>query len=337
MKKTLYNLLWLGIFLVSLGSNAQNTTPFIQSKLNGTVIDKITNEPIIGASVLIKGTTHGVNTDFKGNFYFQTGQKFPYTLIISYLGYKTQEFIVDGSPVAVELAPNVEELNELVVVGYGTVKKSDITGAVSSLKKSDFNIGANVSIDLMIQAKSSGVQINQTSSEPGGGLSVKIRGQGSLNAGSEPLYVIDGLPIDNSNLLSGSGGEAGTGSNLNPRNPLNSINPNDVESIEILKDASATAIYGSRGANGVILISTKKGKNGKTTIAYDLSSGFQTVSKTIDVLSTSEYISAMNDLSVAEGRAPEFSPAQIASIGNGTDWQKQIYQTGVINSHNISA
>ncbi|REH00473.1 SusC/RagA family TonB-linked outer membrane protein [Flavobacterium aquicola] len=337
MKKILNIHVWLYILLVSIGSYAQNTTPLIQSKLNGTVVDKITNESIIGASVLIKGTTHGVNTDIDGKFFFQTGQKFPYTLIISYLGYKTQELIVDGSPVVVKLAQNVEELNELVVVGYGAIKKSDITGAVSSLKKSDFNIGANVSIDQMIQAKSSGVQINQTSSEPGGGLSVKIRGQGSLNAGSEPLYVIDGLPIDNSNLLSGSGGEAGTGTNLNPRNPLNSINPNDVESIEILKDASATAIYGSRGANGVILISTKKGKNGKTSITYDLSSGFQTVNKTIDILSTSEYISAMNELSVAEGRAPEFTPAQIASIGNGTDWQKQIYQTGVINSHNISA
>lgn len=337
MKKILNIHSWLFLLLLSVGGNAQDTKPLIQSKLEGTVIDAITNQSIPGAIVQIKGVTHSVVTDEEGKFYFQTGQKFPYTLIVSYIGYRKAEVVANGSPVTIRLNEDVQELEELVVVGYGTQKKKDITGAVSSLKKSDFNIGANVSIDQMIQAKSSGVQINQTSSEPGGGLSVKIRGQGSLNAGSEPLYVIDGLPIDNSNLLSGSGGEAGTGTNLNPRNPLNSINPNDVESIEILKDASATAIYGSRGANGVILISTKKGKNGKTSITYDLSSGFQTVNKTIDILSTSEYISAMNELSVAEGRAPEFSPTQIAAIGNGTDWQKQIYQTGIINSHNISA
>src|SRR6187402_1981810 len=129
MKKILNIHLWLYILLVSVGSYAQNTAPLIQSKLNGTVVDKITNEPIIGGSVLIKGTTHGVNTDSDGKFYFQTGQKFPYTLIINYVGYKTQEVIADGSPITITLSPNVEELNELVVVGYGTVKKSDITGA----------------------------------------------------------------------------------------------------------------------------------------------------------------------------------------------------------------
>ncbi|MCI9846698.1 SusC/RagA family TonB-linked outer membrane protein [Flavobacterium pectinovorum] len=337
MKKNINILLWISILLISAGINAQNTDPLIQSKLNGTVVDKITNEPIIGASINIKGTTHGVNTDFDGKFFFQTGQRFPYILIVSYIGYKKEEITVDGSPVVIKLSQNIEELNELVVVGYGTIKKSDLTGAVSSLKKSDFNVGANASIDQMIQGKSSGVQINQTSSEPGGGLSVRIRGQGSLTAGSEPLYVIDGLPVDNSNLLSGSSGEAGLGTNLNPRNPLNSINPNDIESIEILKDASSAAIYGSRGANGVILITTKKGKNGKTAITYDLNSGFQVVNNNVDILSTFQYISAMNALSVEEGRAPEFTPAQIAAIGSGTNWTNQIYRPAVINSHNISA
>ena len=167
-------------------------------------------------------------------------------LVFSFVGYQSREVTVGSQAIInVALTADNKTLNEVIVVGYGTVKKSDLTGSVSSLKAEDFNPGANASVDQLMLGRSPGVQVTQSSSEPGGGVSVRIRGASSLNAGNEPLYVIDGLPLDNSSSLSSSpGGNVGVGANQNPRN---SINPNDIASIEILKDASATAIYGSRG------------------------------------------------------------------------------------------
>ena len=226
-------------------------------------------------------------------------------------------------------------MDEIVVVGYGTQKKSDLTGSVSSLKSEDLNPGANASVDQMMLGRAAGVQINQASSAPGGGLSIRIRGASSLNASNEPLYVIDGFPIDNSPNLA-SGGAAEVSENRSPNNPLNSLNPADIQSIEILKDASATAIYGSRGANGVVMITTKKGRAGKMNVTYDVYSGIQTVAKTIDVLSTSEYINAINDLSQEQGNAPVFSNEDISNIGAGNFWQDEIFRSAPITSHNLS-
>jgi len=187
----------------------------------------------------------GTTTNANGNFTI-SGPDRQAVLVFSFVGYQSREVTVGSQAIInITLTADNKTLNEVIVVGYGTVKKSDLTGSVSSLKAEDFNPGANASVDQLMLGRSPGVQVTQSSSEPGGGVSVRIRGASSLNAGNEPLYVIDGLPLDNSSSLSSSpGGNVGVGTNQNPRN---FINPNDIASIEILKDASATAIYGSRG------------------------------------------------------------------------------------------
>lgn len=302
-------------------------------EVSGKVTDS-QNQPLPGVNVLVKGTGTGTITDFDGNFKLRADENA--ILVFSFVGYKALESPVNGrSTVNVSLEEDIASLEEIVVIGYGTVNKSDLTGAVSSLKADDLNPGANASIDQMMQGRAAGVQITQSSSEPGGGLSIRIRGASSINASNEPLYVIDGFPIDNSANLS-SGGAAQLSTNESPRNPLNALNPNDIESIEILKDASATAIYGSRGANGVILVTTKKGKSDKLTTSYNTYGGVQNVAKRMDILSTSEYMDLMNELSVAQGNGEVFSAADRSSIGNGTDWQDEIFRTASVTDHNLS-
>ena len=311
-------------------------TRLVEQTITGKVADSESGEPLPGVNVLGKGTTAGTVTDVEGNYRLNLADEVT-TIVFSSIGYVSQEVAINGrSTIDVTMTPDVQSLSEVVVIGYGTVEKSDLTGAVSSLRSEDFNPGANVSVDQMMLGRAAGVQITQTSSEPGGGLSIRIRGASSINAGNEPLYVIDGFPIDNSTLLSG-GGAAGLGSNQNPRNPLNSLNPNDIESIEILKDASATAIYGSRGANGVILVTTKKGSRGGVAINYDFYMGTQSVAEKMNLLTAPQYIEGINAISEAMGDGTVFTDADINRIGNGTDWQDQIYQTAPLFNHNLSA
>lgn len=308
--------------------------PMVQVSVSGTVTDQ-GGMPLPGASVLEKGTTNGVQTDFDGNFSIELSDE-DAVLVISYIGFGSKEINVAGqTTINVVLEESAAALDEIVVVGYGTQKKSDLTGSVASLGQDDMNPGANASVDQMMQGRAAGVQITQSSSAPGGGLAIRIRGSSSLNASNEPLYVIDGFPIDNSPNLSG-GGAAQVGDNESPRNPLNALNPADIQSIEILKDASATAIYGSRGANGVILITTKKGGEGRVNITYDAYAGLQTVAKKIDLLTTSEYIDVINSLSADQGNPTVFSSEDIAAIGNGTDWQDEVFRSAPITSHNLS-
>jgi TonB-linked SusC/RagA family outer membrane protein len=334
MKKKLNLILWVTILLLSLKIKAQNTTPLIQSKLDGTVIDNVTNQPVIGASVTIKGTTHGVVTDVEGKFYFQTGQKFPYTLIVSYIGYKKTEVIVEGNPVIIRLKEDVQELNELVVVGYGTQKRKDITGSVASVPKANLN-QVSSSADNLLRGAVSGVVVTQSSGRPGATSSVRIRGGNSITAGNEPLYVVDGILIYNDN----SNGTAGVSFSGAGVNVLSTINPADIESIEVLKDASATAIYGSRGANGVIIITTKKGTKGQDIISYQGYFGFQNVSKKLDLLNASEWALLRNDVQASIGQAPFFSPAQIEALktSGNYDWQSAAFRTAApIQNHQLS-
>lgn len=313
-----------------------------------TVTGKITDtngDPLIGASVLVKGTSTGTVTDLDGMFTLD-GVPEGSILSLSYTGYVSMEVSADGDLSNIVMEEGVD-LEEVVVVGYGTVKKSDLTGAVSSLKAEDMNPGANASVDQMLQGRAAGVQISQSSSEPGGGLSVRVRGSSSINAGNEPLYVIDGFPIDNSSNLSGNGlgtspedaassGGGNLANNISPRNPLNSINPSDIESIEILKDASATAIYGSRGANGVILITTKKGSSKQMKVSYNAYAGTQTVAQRMDVMSAQEYMQFLNDVSTDQGNGAVFSASEMAAVGTGTDWQDQIFRNASLMDHNLS-
>lgn len=304
-----------------------------QQPVTGTVIDE-QGIPLPGVTLQIKGTNTGTTTDMDGEFSLQADQGD--ILIVSFLGFETQEILLtDQRNLEITLTEDVAELNQVVVVGYGTVSKKDLTGSVSSLGTEDFNPGANVSVDQLIVGRSAGVQVTQTSSEPGGSLSIRVRGASSITGGNEPLYVIDGVPIDNRATLSG-GGAAGVGANPNPRNPLNALNPRDIESIEILKDASATAIYGSRGANGVVMVTTKKGKKGQLSVNYDFYTGFQTPNE-LEVLNTAEYINVINGIAMDSGNEPVFSQSEINEIGEGVNWQDQIYRDAVTNNHNLSA
>ncbi len=305
--------------------------------IKGRVTDK-DNSPLPGVNIIEKGTSNGTVSDLDGNYTLSVSS--PDAVIsFSFIGFLSEDISVGGqSTIDIVLLEDIEELEEVVVIGYGTVKKSDLTGSVTSIKNEDLNQGAISSIDQAMQGRIAGVQITQASSEPGGGLSIRIRGATSINAGNEPLYVIDGLPIDNGSGLSGSSSDeqvANVSQNLNTKNPLNSLNPNDIESIEILKDASATAIYGSRGANGVVLITTKKGSNG-VKFSYDAYAGTQRVAKMIDILETSEYIETINTMSTEMGNEPVFSQDDITRIGDGTNWQEEIFQTAPIQSHNLS-
>lgn len=307
----------------------------IQGQISGLVTSSETGEPLIGASIVVKGTTGGTVTDLDGRYQLNVPTEAS-ILEFSYVGHRTQNVVIDGRTVIdVQLEVDLAQLDEVVVIAYGTVKKSDMTGAVSSMKEKDFNEGVANSVDQLIVGRAAGVQVSQTSSEPGGGVSIRVRGASSITAGNEPLYVIDGFPIDNSNLIQG-GGAAFIGNTTVGRNPLSALNPADIQSVEVLKDASATAIYGARGANGVVLITTKNGQAGKTKVNYDAYYGHQQRPRRLDILSTEEYIEVMNEIAVEEVGGEIFSPADISRIGAGTDWQSEVMTAAPIINQNIS-
>ncbi|WP_455997152.1 SusC/RagA family TonB-linked outer membrane protein [Phocaeicola barnesiae] len=289
----------------------------INRKIIVSVVDK--SGPIIGANVLVKGTQIGAITDLDGNAVID-GVPSNAVLVISYIGYITQEIPLKNSDtkVIVDLKEDTQTLSEVVVVGYGSVKKSDATGAVEVIKSTDFNQGIVSSPESLFKGHIAGVQVTPTSGQPGAGASVRIRGVNSISASSEPLYVIDGVPIDNSRSSVNVGGDSGLSSMT--VNPLSMIPASDIESMTVLKDASATAIYGSRGANGVIIITTKGGKEGVRSLSYSGSVGFSQPSNKIDVLSADEYKKYVPD---ASGTA-------------STDWQDEIFRTALVQEHNVT-
>jgi TonB-linked SusC/RagA family outer membrane protein len=290
------------------------TVPLINSRLLGTVVDSATKQGIPGVVILIKGTTHSVSTGSHGEFSFITGQKFPYTLIISFIGYKTKQVIADGSPINIQLAENISQLNDVVVVGYGKQKKSDVTGSIAAVPKNLLD-QPQASFDNLLQGGVSGVAVTSNSGQPGSSATVRIRGGNSISFGNAPLYVIDGFIIYNNNDY------ANVGSNGTSVDALSTIDPGDIESIEVLKDASATAIYGSRGANGVVIITTKRGKKGANTVNFSSYYGVQKVSKTLNLLNASQWGSLINDVNVSDGVPQTYTGAQIAALGTGSNWQ----------------
>ena len=325
---------WLVLIVTQLlsfdGSAQIQTKPLINSTLNGQVLDAKTQEPIIGANVTIKGTTHEVSTNSDGRFSFVTGQKFPYTLIIRSITYKTQELIATGGALIIRLEENVSQLNDVVVVGYGTQRKSDVTGSLSSVPKENLN-QPTASVDNLLRGSAPGVQVTQSSGSPGASASIRIRGGNSITGGNEPLYVIDGFPVYNDNASTSTG--VGSGASVNA---LSSINPSDIESIEILKDASATAIYGSRGANGVVIVTTKKGKRGTNNVTYSAYYGKQKITKELSLLNGSEWAQLHDDIQVATGVTPSYTADQIAAFGAGTDWQAAAFRTAPVQNHELS-
>jgi TonB-linked SusC/RagA family outer membrane protein len=271
---------------------------------------------VIGATVQVKGTGTGTITDVEGNFSIEVSSPNE-VLVFSYVGYEPQEIEIDNQRVInVSLSAAASQLDEVVVVGYGTVRKSDLTGSVGSVNGEELNSVSQTSVDQALQGRIAGVRITQTNAEPGGGFSVRIRGTNSITAGNEPLYVVDGLP--------------GT-------NPLNSLNPSDIESVEVLKDASATAIYGARGSNGVIIITTKQGRKGSPLeVNYNVSVGLQEPSRTLDMMNAQEYMSFYNDVYADRGLAAPFSAEDIRRIGNGTDWQDEVLRSAGVQDHRVS-
>jgi iron complex outermembrane receptor protein len=282
----------LMVFLTML-----STSLIYSQDVSGTVSDA--SGPLPGASILVKGTTNGAQTDLDGKFTIsKVGPNA--VLIVTYIGLKTQEVNVAGkSSVNIILKEDSAELREVVVIGYGTVRKKDATGAVDQIGAKDFDNVAAPSPAQLLRGKVAGVQVTQSSGEPGAGISVRVRGNSSIRSGNGPLYVIDGVPLDGGNVSAGGGltnnnGAQDLGSS-SARNPLNFINQNDIETITVLKDASSTAIYGSRGANGVIVITTKKGKSSIPQLNYSTSVTFSKKAGNFGVMSAEEFVAAGGD------------------------------------------
>ena len=307
MFKVLFTLV-IGLFL-SVGAFAQQIT------VNGIVKDT-TGEPVIGANVLVKGTTNGTITDFDGNFQLMANKGD--IIVISFIGFTSQELPATAELMNVVLKDDSEMLSEVVVIGYGVAKKNDLTGSVTAMKPDEMNKGLVTNAQDMMQGKIAGVNVTSASGTPGAGAQIRIRGGSSLNASNDPLIVIDGLAMDNSGVQGLS-------------NPLSMVNPNDIETFTVLKDASATAIYGSRGSNGVIIITTKKGKSGsKPTINYSGNVSVSTKKKTIDVMDGDEFRQFVTNM-YGEGSAA------VNTLGKAnTDWQSEIYRAAVSTDHNVT-
>lgn len=243
--------------------------------ITGKVTSQNEEEALQGATISIKNSKAATTTQANGTFSINAPANA--VLVVSMVGYENKEIAVGNqSTLNVSLTSLSKALDDVVVIGYGTVKKSDVTGSVVSIKASELTQGANINVQQMLEGRASGVQITRSTGEPGSAMSVKIRGVTSITAGNDPLYVIDGMPVNDGAPVTGVGAFFAS---QPPRNPLNSLNPADIASIEILKDASATAIYGSRGANGVVLITTKSGSANKLTINWNSYYGIQKVAR----------------------------------------------------------
>ncbi len=306
-------------------------------KITGTVVDS--QGPIIGASVVVKGTSNGIATDFDGNFTLNVNQG--QTLVISYIGYLTKEVKIDGrSHYDITLKEDNALLDEVVVVGYGTMKKSDLAGASATMDEKAIK-GANITnLDQSFQGRVTGVTAVQTSGAPGSSSSIRVRGQATINAGAEPLYVIDGVIVQStgsSGASLGLGDALGNGS-VSTVSPLSTINPADIVSMEVLKDASATAIYGAQGANGVVLITTKRGKAGEAKFTYDGSVSISRQNKRLDLLNLREFAEFYNDMAEqGEISKPDETYSDPSILGKGTNWQDAIFRTAWMHQHQVSA
>lgn len=336
--------------------NGESNSLVDQFAVTGTVLDN-NGIPLPGATIVEKGTTNGTQTDFDGNFSIEVASE-DATLSISYIGYQLQEIVLNGkSNITVTLEEDSQSLDEVVVVGYGSQKKADLTGSQSSVDYESLSSMPVSSFEQALSGQAAGVSVNQVTGTPGGAVRIQVRGNVSVSSNSEPLYVVDGFPI-------ASDGSQNT-------NPLSTINPNDIESIEILKDASASAIYGSRASNGVVIITTKSGRSGKTKISLDMYSGIQQVERKLDMLNAQEAITAQLEnknnlyslLYGNEGASPDDNNATRTAIAAGrgntsqilvnprhqelardfsqlrydTDWQDEIFRSAIIQNIQLSA
>jgi TonB-linked SusC/RagA family outer membrane protein len=298
---------WLAIWLW--------TIPAVAQTIQGKVTDE-TGQAIPGVNILEKGTTNGTFTEVDGTYSLKLNTTNA-TLVISFIGYLTQEKVVGNqTTIDLSLVTDQAQLNEVVVVGYGTVRKSDLTGSLAQIKSKEINAFPATNVLQAMSGRAPGVQVIQNTGAPGGAVSVRIRGTNSVQGSNEPLYVVDGFPTSGSNPTI--------------------INNSDIESIEILKDASATAIYGSRGANGVVLITTKQGKAGKIQVDYEGTYSQQTLRKKLDLMNAKEYASFYNEQATNDKVARYFTQAQIDAFGEGYDWQDLVFRQAPMQTHNLT-
>ena len=289
------------------GENSGKTEFQQQKSVSGTITDKA-GQPLPGVTVLIKGTTNGTVTNMDGNYTFSNLPENA-TLQISFVGMKAQEIVIGNQTIVnVIMEEETIGLDEVVAIGYGTIKKSDLTGSVSQVKNEELNAFPTTNVMQALSGRSTGVQILQTTGAPEASISIRIRNSNSIQRSNEPLYVVDGFPVNNPIVLNNS----------------------DIESIEILKDVSSTAIYGSRGANGVVLITTKRGKAGKNTVDFESSYSSQSLIEKMDLMNARDYATLYNTKAKNDGVNPYFTDSEIANLGNGFDWQDLIYQTAPI-------
>lgn len=306
--RKLFSIFMLGMIL-PMSMLAQNGSAI---DVKGVVQDEL--GPVVGANVLVKGTTQGTTTDLDGRFSLKAPADG--ILVISFVGYTSQELPVSPN-MTINLSEDIELLSEVVVIGYGSVKKSDLTGSITTLKADELNRGMTSSTTELLVGKVAGVNVVSAGGAPGAGASIRIRGGSSMGANNDPLYIIDGVPMDTRSVSGMS-------------NPLSTINASDIESFTVLKDASATAIYGSRASNGVIIITTKTGKAGKAKISYDGSFAISTKMKSLDVMDGDTFRKFVIDKHGADSKAAQ-------ALGNAnTDWQDQIFRTSYSTDHNIS-
>ncbi|WP_243416251.1 SusC/RagA family TonB-linked outer membrane protein [Flavobacterium sp. HTF] len=289
-----------------------------------------------GVGVIVQGTKNATTTDFDGGFVLNNVDP-KSTLIFSYIGYKSVSLPADTKSVMkVNMVNDLEKLNEVVVIGYGTSKRKDVNGAISSIKASEIQDKPFTSIDQALVGKAAGVNVTQNSGTPGGGISVQIRGITSIN-GNEPLYVIDGTPVfADKNNDSFSFSALGGGNGQTKNSALSGLNISDIESIDILKDASSTAIYGANGANGVVLITTKKGKKGKSTFSYETYLGTQQVTNSVDVLNLPQYAAYQAKIFKLNGEPVPYQYQKPDLLGNGTNWQDELFRTATMYNHQIA-
>ncbi|MCB9041603.1 MAG: TonB-dependent receptor [Lewinellaceae bacterium] len=303
--------------------------------VTGTV-SSTDGEPLIGATVLVDNSaSRGTITDFNGNFSIEA--KAGEVLIFSYTGYESKKVAVASERnLAVVLEVASELLDEVVVIGYGTQKKSDLTGAVSSVSGDELRSSITTNIDQALQGRVAGVQVTQNSGQPGGAASIRIRGSNSITGSSEPLYVIDGIPFQGDGASVAGFDWAGGANGQNRVNPLSTINPNDIVSIEVLKDASATAIYGARAANGVVLITTKRGEEGEAKISYNGYYASQSLPNKLEMMPLPDYASYQVQIANDLDRQVNQRYLDPSLLGNGTDWQDEVFRDAGMQSHQLS-
>jgi len=334
----------LGLAFALLGFALPSITVAQTGSIEGRVTEAESGKALPGVNVIVVGTNTGASTDAQGRFRIENIDPGSYQVRASFIGYKEKTTSVEVTPnqtreVNFALEMKTTQLEETVVVGYGTQQREDLTGSVTTVDQADVEAFPTASIDNAIKGRAAGVNVTQTNAAPGGGTSTRIRGTNSLNAGSEPLYVIDGFPIfpDNASETT-TLGVGGSPAGAQPINSLATFNLNNIESVEVLKDASATAIYGSRGASGVVIVETAEGRSGETQVDYSGSQGYQTIANEVEMMDAANFARYRNILAESAGSAPPFSQDQIQQFEQegGTDWMNEVTEVGSVADHTLT-